>query len=139
MEQHCKRHNKTFPGGICPGCEKEFAPKERISDQDLADHIKNEDNSPQSWTDKVALDLRDARLALSTLEQVNKGLREAMEGAWKSAAISCMALDLIVSGKQTPNPEAFTYAQQLKNWKSITAICRAGLDNIALSTPEASK
>jgi hypothetical protein len=65
--------------------------------------------------------------ALSDSEAARVKMGEALEKAWKHAALSCMVLELIVSRKQKPNPEAFDYPSQLKSWEIITETLRSAL------------
>ena len=51
-----------------------------------------------------------------------------IEAAWKDAVVHSMVLTEIVSGRQKANPEAFTFAEQLKNWSAMGTRMRSILD-----------
>lgn len=60
-----------------------------------------------------------------------------IENAWKDAAVSVMVLKEITEGRQKPNPEAFTFEQQLKGWERASKKLRGVLDALAdLKTEE---
>lgn len=59
-----------------------------------------------------------------------KQIYEAIEDVWKTAAVKTMALELIVSGAQSPNPDAYTYKAQHAGMNQITARLRVILDEL---------
>lgn len=55
---------------------------------------------------------------------------DAIEEVWKDAAIHTMAMELIVSGAQQPNPAAFTHEAQHAEWNRFTGKLRTILDEL---------
>lgn len=53
-----------------------------------------------------------------------------IEDIWKESAVQTMALELIVSGAQPPNPQAFTFANQHETWNRTTGRLRLVLDEL---------
>jgi hypothetical protein len=57
---------------------------------------------------------------------------DALEDAWKTAAIRKMALAEINSGRQQANPEAYTMAAQEDAWRIMERQLRAILDALEI-------
>ena len=53
-----------------------------------------------------------------------------LEEVWKFAALQKMCLELITSGVQSPNPDAWTYPMQEKAWGKVLKEMRIALDEL---------
>lgn len=56
---------------------------------------------------------------------------DALERAWKDAAVTSMVLKEITEGRKKPNPDAWTFEQHLSRWETQAQMLRSVLDGLS--------